>query len=114
MNNSGEMALAAAPKELGVRYEAPERIPDRYALAANYPNPFNPATSIAYDLPEQTHVTLRVLDVLGREVALLVDEVQDKGAKQATWDASRAPSGIYFYQLVAGSFNQTRKMALIR
>ncbi|MCS6988941.1 MAG: T9SS type A sorting domain-containing protein [Chloroherpetonaceae bacterium] len=90
-----------------------ERIAD-YRLEQNYPNPFNPTTTIAYVLPKAEKVSLKVYDVLGREVATLVNEVKGAGAHATTFDAANLASGVYFYRLQAGSFSQTKKMMLVK
>ncbi len=89
-------------------------IPDRFELLQNYPNPFNPSTYIRYKLPKQVHVTLKVYDVLGREVATLVDEVQDAGSYRVRFENSHISSGVYFYVLRAGDFVDVKKMMLLR
>ncbi|MXZ04602.1 MAG: T9SS type A sorting domain-containing protein, partial [Rhodothermaceae bacterium] len=89
-------------------------VPEGFVLEANYPNPFNPTTTINYALPEASNVTVTVLDLLGRRVAVLVDEQQAKGRYSVRFDASRLASGIYFYQMRAEGFVQTRKMMLIK
>jgi hypothetical protein len=88
-------------------------LPYRFTLEQNYPNPFNPATTLSYNIPIQTEVKITVFDILGREVTTLVDAVKMPGTYQVTFDASRLTSGIYFYQMQAGSFSQTRKMMLL-
>ncbi len=88
--------------------------PAVFSLSQNFPNPFNPKTTINYQLPMAAFVTLKVFDALGREIATLVNEKQRAGTYSAEWDASRAASGIYFYRLQAGTFSATKKMALIR
>jgi len=88
--------------------------PNSYNLAQNYPNPFNPTTKISWQSPVSSHQTLKVYDVLGNEVATLVDEYKPAGSYEVTFDASRLASGIYLYKLQAGSFLQTRKMILIK
>jgi len=94
--------------------EGTER-PLGFRLDVNYPNPFNPATVIRYSIPRAEHVTLKVLDLLGREVATLVDERKNPGNYDVSFDANGLPaSGAYFYQLTAGSFHQTRKMVLVK
>jgi hypothetical protein len=89
-------------------------LPDKYALHQNYPNPFNPSTQISYGLTKATHVSLKVFDLLGREVAILVDEIHPAGTHSATFDGSNFPSGIYFYHLQAGDFTMTKKMVLLK
>jgi len=85
-----------------------------YDLQQNYPNPFNSTTIINYQIPELSFVTLKVYDVLGKEVARLVNEEKPAGGYSIDFNASNFPSGIYFYQLKAGNFIQTRKMILLR
>lgn len=83
-----------------------------FGLGQNYPNPFNPSTNIEYTIPEKAHVTLKIFDILGKEVATLVDKEQQPGSYVAIWNASKVSSGIYFYRLTAGSNVQTKRMAL--
>jgi hypothetical protein len=85
-----------------------------YSLAQNYPNPFNPTTSISYSLAERSAVSLKVYDVLGNEVATLVNTTQDVGAYDINFDASNLASGLYIYTLKAGSFTSTKKMMLLK
>jgi hypothetical protein len=89
-------------------------IPTVFALHQNYPNPFIPLTTIRYDLPRESFVTLKLYDILGREVATLVNEEEDAGYKQAIWDATNFASGVYFYRLVAGDFVQTKKAMVVK
>jgi photosystem II stability/assembly factor-like uncharacterized protein len=89
-------------------------VPTHFLLSQNYPNPFNPSTTISYQLPKSSTVTLKVFDVLGREVATLVNGKQTTGFKSITWDAANVPSGMYFYRLIAGSFIETRKLVVVR
>ena len=81
-----------------------------YELSQNYPNPFNPTTIISYQLPKDGHVSLKVYDVLGREVATLVDANQTVGRYNVNFDGSRLASGVYFYRLTSGSYVSTKKM----
>ncbi len=93
-------------------------VPDRMELQQNYPNPFNPTTTIQFSVftPEGTRqaVSLQVFDVLGREVATLVNEVLNVGSYKKTFDAAGLASGVYYFRLAAGTFSQTRKMILMR
>jgi Secretion system C-terminal sorting domain len=89
-------------------------VPTSFELRQNYPNPFNPTTQISYSLPEKGHVTLKVYDVLGMEVATLVSGVREAGTYNATFDATRVSSGIYFYRLEAGSVSITKKMIFMK
>jgi len=85
-----------------------------YASSQNYPNPFNPTTTIAYQLPKDGKVTIKIFDVIGREVTTLVDEFKPSGRYTVQFDASRLSSGIYFYSLRSGSYNVVKKMSLIK
>jgi uncharacterized repeat protein (TIGR02543 family) len=90
-----------------------EDIPTEYGLSQNYPNPFNPSTTIRYQVPQAAQVSLKVYNTLGEEVSTLVSDVQDAGFYQLQW-APQLPSGVYFYQLQAGSYIQSRKMILLK
>lgn len=94
--------------------EQTTELPREFTLSQNYPNPFNPATTIKYDLPIDVHVTLRLYDLLGREVLTLVDEQSKAGYHYAILDASKFSSGVYFYRIQAGQFSQTKKLILLR
>lgn len=89
-------------------------IPSDFALEQNYPNPFNPATNIRFSLPEANQVTLKVYDMLGREVALLMNQFMAPGKFEITFDASNLSTGIYTYSLTAGDFQSVKKMILIK
>ena len=89
-------------------------IPTRFELDQNYPNPFNPATAIRYQLPANSFVTLKVYDVLGNEVKTLVNQNQNAGHYQITFEAKNLASGLYFYQLKAGDNNLIKKMILMK
>ena len=82
--------------------------------AANYPNPFNSATTIEYGLPQAGHVTVEVYDLLGRRVETLLDEEQEGGQHHVVWDAGDRSSGVYFYRIAAGEFTETRRMVLLK
>jgi len=80
----------------------------------NYPNPFNPTTTITYSLPKSSLVTLKIYDILGKEVATLVNEEKQSGTYHAVWNAREAASGVYFYKLTAGEYSKVNKMILIK
>jgi hypothetical protein len=88
--------------------------PSTFSLAQNYPNPFNPKTVIEFRVPSFGSVSLKVFDVLGREVATLVDDNLAPGEHEVRWDASGVASGVYLYQLRMGSYSETRKLVLLR
>ncbi|HLP16893.1 MAG TPA: sugar-binding protein, partial [Bacteroidota bacterium] len=89
-------------------------VPAAYALEQNYPNPFNPATKINYTLAKPGVTTLKIFDVLGREVMTLVNEMQTAGNHIATFNASRLASGMYIYKLESGSFSSVKKMMFLK
>jgi len=89
-------------------------IPNTYSLHQNYPNPFNPITIINYQLPISGKVKLVIYDVLGREIAVLVNEKQSASTYQVEWDGTNYPSGVYFYKLITDEYVETRKMVLIK
>jgi photosystem II stability/assembly factor-like uncharacterized protein len=88
--------------------------PVKFALSQNYPNPFNPATSIKYSLAAKSKVELKVYNILGKEVALLVNETQDAGNYEVQFNAEKLSSGIYIYELNAGAFSAKKKMMLVK
>ena len=88
--------------------------PTKFKLAQNYPNPFNPSTSIKYAISSRQFVSLKVYDVLGNEVATLVNEIKKPGYYEVNFNASNLASGVYFYRLASGSFVSTRKMLLLK
>jgi hypothetical protein len=85
-----------------------------YSLSQNYPNPFNPSTTIRYSIPQAGRVTLKVFNVLGKEISTLVNEEKNQGSYEVKFDASQLASGIYFYQIESGSFRQVNKMLLLK
>ncbi len=80
----------------------------------NYPNPFNPSTNISYQMPEAGLVTLKVFDMLGQEVATIVNEVKDAGKHSAVFNASHLSSGTYIYEIKVNDFRKTQKMMLVK
>jgi hypothetical protein len=89
-------------------------LPEAYRLSQNYPNPFNAKTVIEFDLPQQSHVTIGIYDLLGRLVATLVDGPKEAGYHRIAYDAAEQPSGIYFYKIEADDFADTKKMLLLK
>ena len=89
-------------------------VPGSPTLQQNYPNPFNPSTTINYSLPANSRVVLKVYDLLGREVRTLVDEKQNAGYHNVTFQAAGLPSGVYFYRLQAATYSETKKLLLLK
>jgi len=108
---SGKVFRSAEPV-MGV--SASDELPTGYSLKQNYPNPFNPITNVSFVIGHSSLVSLKVFDVLGREIAVLVNENKQPGEYNVRWDAKEVPSGVYFYRLIAGDFVQTNRMILIR
>jgi hypothetical protein len=96
-----------------VEDEAPA-VPTEFALHQNYPNPFNPVTTIQYDLPKENMVSLKVYNMLGQEIAVLVNGPQQAGVQRAQFSGDRLASGIYIYRLQAGTYSSTKKMLLVK
>jgi hypothetical protein len=97
------------------------QIPKQFTLSQNYPNPFNPSTTISFTLPSKSFISLKIYDLLGREVATLASEVLSAGRYTRQWNAMNMPSGVYFYRLQVypdavgtGSYSETKKLVLIR
>jgi hypothetical protein len=89
-------------------------IPENYSLSQNYPNPFNPSTTIKFSVAGTGNVSLKVYDVMGKEIAVVVNQNLTPGVYTADFDASALPSGTYFYRITAGSYTETRKLVLIK
>jgi Secretion system C-terminal sorting domain len=85
-----------------------------FKLSQNYPNPFNPSTTITYSLPKSSFVTLTIYDLLGREIATLVNEEKLSGTYNVTWNAENISSGVYFYKITAGGYSKVNKMVLLK
>jgi hypothetical protein len=90
------------------------KVIDHFALEQNYPNPFNPTTTIVYDVPTAELVSLKIYDVLGREVAILVNEIKAPGRYAAVFNAAGYSSGMYIYRFSAGSFTQSKRMLYLK
>ena len=100
------------PAGLEISDEAP--IATRFELGQNYPNPFNPTTHIRFNIPETANTKLTVFNVMGEEVATLVNSVMQAGGHTVSWNASSMPTGVYFYQLESANFSQTKKLLLVK
>ncbi len=94
--------------------ESKDNIPSDFVLGQNYPNPFNPTTTIKYQLREDGFVTIKVFNVLGKEIAILVNREQSAGNQEVKFDGSKLASGIYFYRMQSGSFSQTKKLIILK
>ncbi|MFA6541360.1 MAG: T9SS type A sorting domain-containing protein, partial [Bacteroidota bacterium] len=110
--NAPSVLYSAKTGATGV--ETTPRIPRSFVLEQNFPNPFNPATTIRYQIPSADEVSLTVYDVLGKEVAALVNGVQTAGVHTVPFYGTRLSSGVYFYRLRTPSFTETKKMVLIK
>jgi hypothetical protein len=91
-----------------------EIIPQNFSLSQNYPNPFNPVTKISFAIPKNNFVTLKIYDISGREVATLINKEMTAGEYEATFDATKLSSGVYFYKISSGNFSDVKKMMLIK
>lgn len=92
-------------------------IPGKFSLYQNYPNPFNPSTQIKFDIParsQNVNTTLKIYDIMGREVAVLVNEEIKPGKYSVNWDASKISSGVYFYRIISGEFAETKRMLMVK
>lgn len=90
------------------------RVPAQISLEQNYPNPFNPTTRISYELPTLSHVTVKIFNLEGQEIATLVDRIESPGVKSVAWNGANIPSGVYYYRLTAGQFSETKKLMLLK
>jgi hypothetical protein len=119
VGDSGTILFTSSGGEIAIDVKEYERVPTKFTLDQNYPNPFNPTTEIRCSVRMYSHMSLRVFDLLGREVALLVNEEKPAGSYSVKWDASALPSGVYFYRLEAVGQNkehfvETKKLVLLR
>jgi len=109
--DTGWVVMNVLPPILNVEIE---NLPTDYELAQNFPNPFNPLTTIRYQIPEPAHVTIIVYDVLGNEIEIIVKEEQHGGSYEIDFDGSALTSGIYYYRIITDNFSQTKKMILLK
>jgi hypothetical protein len=94
--------------------EPSSEIPTVFALYQNYPNPFNPSTTIRYAVPRSSQVVVKIYDILGRQVAELVNDQRNAGEYSVIWDARNFASGIYYYRMTAGDFVSVKKLVLMK
>ena len=111
---SEEVAFSVVNAEIVEKPATEEGLPESFALYQNHPNPFNPATTIQFDVPVDNHVQLTVYSVTGQKVAELVDDTLPAGSHSVCWDAHDMPSGVYFYTLVSRSVRESKKMMLVK
>lgn len=114
-----ELTMVSLEIATAVGEDGSQAIPDEYKLNDNFPNPFNPTTSIEFDLPRNSHVTIEIFNLLGRKVTQLADEEYPAGSHRVIWngmssDGQMVSTGIYFYRIVAGDFIDTKKMLLLK
>lgn len=116
MSGSGSVLIADPRSMIRLRLgpDGAQAVPSEFALRQNYPNPFNPGTTISFDVPRKSFIDLRVFNTLGEEIATLVDGIQDAGTYEVQFDASKLPSGVYFYELSGGDFHATKKLVLLK
>lgn len=95
-------------------HQAGNEVPAKFSLMQNYPNPFNPSTNIVFSIPERNFVILKVYDISGRETAAILNDWKPAGVYSVNFDASKLSSGVYFYELMAGSYTETKKMILLK
>jgi len=116
IEGKGELVVPSSERMI---LERKEVVPEKFTLHQNFPNPFNPVTTLRYDLPEQSHVTLTVYDMLGKDIIRLVNTTQKAGFKSVRWNATDnmgrpVSAGVYVYHIEAGEFVQTKKMVLLK
>ncbi len=97
-----------------VGVEEQSTVPVAYELEQNYPNPFNPATTIRYSVPRSGDVTVSIFDLVGRRVTTLFEGERTPGTYEVMWNATNEPSGVYFYKLQTGDFEETKSMLLVK
>ena len=115
-DNTSNILSTTVAGDLGTSVQEPESdvLPKVFALQQNYPNPFNPTTTIQFALPTGSQVVLKIYNLLGREVATLVNEELQSGKYKVDFEANGLPSGVYFYRIQAGGFSKTRKLTLLK
>jgi photosystem II stability/assembly factor-like uncharacterized protein len=113
-DNGTILRTTSGGSAVSVRDNQPTTAPSDFALSQNYPNPFNPTTTIRFELPKESHVTLRIYNMLGQQVMNVVDDRRAAGKYELRIDASHLASGVYFYRLLAGDFSSMKKLILLK
>jgi hypothetical protein len=113
-NSYIELPIINSSADIFAELNVNTKSPGKFSLMQNYPNPFNPVTSISYSIAVKGFVTIKIYDILGREVNTIVNELRDAGTYEVMLDASRFASGVYFYTINSGSFTDTKKMLLVK
>ena len=113
-SGSGMIGQFTANAATGIEERSDVQAPESFALDQNYPNPFNPSTTLRYSVPETQRVTLKVYDVLGNEVATLVDGLEPAGSREVRFDGTDEPSGVYYARLEADHFTAVRRLILMK
>ena len=113
-NGRDDLLLLIGETGTGIYSENESTDLKNFTLHQNYPNPFNPVTKIKYSVLDKSLIKIKVYDILGREIETLVNQVKVKGIYEIDFRSNYLPSGIYFYRMEAGSFNETKKMMLIK
>jgi len=111
---AGAIADGGAANTSEASQQIASDVPTEFAVDQNYPNPFNPTTMVTYSVPEAAHVSVKVYNMLGQEVATLVNEVRDAGNHNVSFDAAGLTAGVYIYVMESGSFSETRRMTLLK
>lgn len=109
----GRTVYKYTTKPIGIQQISTE-VPSRFYIHQNYPNPFNPSTKISFSLPVSSYTTLKIFDVLGKEIKTLVEQNLGPGNYSITWNADENPGGIYFYKIISDNYSESRKMVLIK
>ena len=114
VTNQNDKTISIIGRSVTSVKQISQLMPDHFALSQNYPNPMNPSTTISFNLPVKSFVSLKVFDMLGREVASIISQELPAGTYARQWNAGKMSSGVYFYRLQAGSFTQTKRLVLLK
>jgi len=116
----GQILILSSTNLVGIKDKSVSQVPKNYDMLQNFPNPFNPSTTIRYNLPLPSHVKISVFNILGQRITVLVDEVQSAGVYNKNWNGIKSSSGVYFYTIEAApsnggnSFTSVKKMILLK